>query len=138
MHKKFDLYEHEWASQRNTDWAEHVMKQYQILASETLEEELDRIKRQLCKRCSLGGGLAGQAFTSWECGICEKPQQHHNTACPKLCKECAKANELCINCGASVHFGKIKRKIKGHIHIEEITENSATNLEKILEDKLYE
>ena len=62
-----------------------------------------RLYSQECKTCFyLRGSVCGQAFTSYICGLCGTEQMHHNTCVPRLCRECATANELCRQCGGDI------------------------------------
>lgn len=46
--------------------------------------------------------MAGQAFTKWQCKICGYKGQHHNTAIPTICPECAVITNRCSKCGKLV------------------------------------
>lgn len=73
-------------------------------------EDLDIKKRweaSLCQICFYSKGrIAGQAFTSHECGICDEPMQFPSTDVNALCKNCAKLNTLCVHCGCSMRLTK--------------------------------
>jgi hypothetical protein len=62
-------------------------------------------QRQALKECKLcfyfGHGLAGQAFTQYECRACNEPQMHANTRVPVLCSDCATTLGACVSCGGS-------------------------------------
>lgn len=63
---------------------------HQVRTTETLQ----------CKFCCyMGGGFAGQAFTNYQCQICGIEDRHHCTAVPLLCKDCARREGLCVDCG---------------------------------------
>lgn len=65
----------------------------------------------LCRTCMyLRGGMAGQAFTAWACGICATEGMHPNTNTPRVCKECATAHQLCVQCGGDVALRSNRRK----------------------------
>lgn len=53
-----------------------------------------------CRRCFYlrDGRMAGQAFTDWNCGVCNKVSSNPNTATPRVCMECAKKYRLCTEC----------------------------------------
>lgn len=57
-----------------------------------------------CKNCSDKSKyrISGQAFTAYECKICEKEYMHHNTRAPSICPECSKDNAVCARCGVAV------------------------------------
>lgn len=44
-------------------------------------------------------GIAGMAFTTYECEICNKKYEHPNTATPKICSTCAIKTNRCEYCG---------------------------------------
>lgn len=43
--------------------------------------------------------IAGMAFTSYNCEICNQKYEHPNTATPKICYTCANATNRCEYCG---------------------------------------
>ena len=66
----------------------------------------ERLKEMICPGCAYGGPrLAGQSFTAWNCFQCGKTAQHHNTAVPRLCLECATELALCSWCCADINLG---------------------------------
>ena len=53
-----------------------------------------------CRFCFyVSHGMAGQAFTEYQCGACKKFYQHPSTSVPKLCDDCADKFEACVRCG---------------------------------------
>ena len=58
----------------------------------------------ICKECEHESRnmFCGQAFTDWKCIKCGKTFMHHNTATPKVCKECSEKYNLCENCGKEI------------------------------------
>lgn len=78
-----------------------------------------RLEAHECRFCFyLGrGALAGQAFTSWKCGLCGAEGQHANTAVPRVCRPCAEGFGLCVTCGGDIQhqhrtrrFGRKRRR----------------------------
>lgn len=65
-----------------------------------------RLKLQLCPQCFYihTARLAGQAFTTTNCGNCNKEMTFPTTACDRLCPECADERNLCKRCGAKVDY----------------------------------
>lgn len=61
-----------------------------------------RLARHECKPCFYRQSIAGQAFTAYECKLCETTHQHPNTNTPDLCGPCADQNHLCQRCGADL------------------------------------
>lgn len=63
-----------------------------------------RLAAQECKTCFYLNNerLACQAFWTWHCGICATQAQSSNSAHPRLCKVCAIAHSLCMECGADI------------------------------------
>ena len=64
-----------------------------------------------CRYCYYlrGARLAGQAFTEWNCGVCDKESMHCNTSTPVVCMDCAKKHSLCSSCGGDL-YDREKRK----------------------------
>lgn len=77
-----------------------------ILFGDGLKTDRDRDKRrfkQLCPICYYGPPVvAGQAFTSADCGGCGREMQFSSTAVDALCRECAVKRECCVFCGAQI------------------------------------
>jgi len=74
-----------------------------IIASDAHVEK--RREAQNCAPCFYLSRyrLAGQAFTHWNCQLCEAPQpMHHNTAVPRICAGCATTYGLCVCCGGDI------------------------------------
>ena len=56
-----------------------------------------------CKKAEARGGMfCGQAFTDWKCEKCGEIYTHHNTAVPKVCKECSEKYNICEECGRPI------------------------------------
>lgn len=68
-----------------------------------------RLSKNLCKPCYYETYLAGQAFTSRKCSICDKSIISSNTRVNYFCDECAKKHNLCAKCGSDIS-SDIKRK----------------------------
>lgn len=69
--------------------------------------EILRNTKLLCKDCWFHqGGFAGQMITEWICDRCGGKHRHHNTATPKICKDCAIKLNLCEYCGDKDHIFK--------------------------------
>ena len=59
-----------------------------------------RLKKRYCKSCQyLRGGLAGQAFTNFNCKNCGVECSHPNTDLDKYCAKCADEHDVCVKCG---------------------------------------
>ena len=43
--------------------------------------------------------FGGDAFTDWECSLCEKKATNPDTNTPVLCNSCANITERCSKCG---------------------------------------
>lgn len=56
-----------------------------------------RLSVQECKACFYfrRGGIAGQAFTTYNCELCGVEKQYHNTAVPHNCGE---HEGICVRC----------------------------------------
>lgn len=73
-------------------------------------EKKKRLETSMCKICFYQEGrIGGAAMTHQPCGICGKDQLYSSTATDVLCRECAKENHLCKQCGADVQL-KPRRK----------------------------
>lgn len=72
----------------------------------TDSEKAKRLSQNRCSYCFYmnGSKLAGQAFTEYNCGVCDKDLMHPNTAVPVACEDCAKKHCLCVDCGADLHL----------------------------------
>lgn len=73
-------------------------------------EKSKRLHAGLCSCCFYkGSGLAGQAFTEWNCRVCLKDQPSWpNTATPLACDKCSEKYKLCKTCGADLYL-RVKR-----------------------------
>lgn len=106
--KVVNLDEVQFQTRRGQWWEKDVVKLAKKV-TEDPDKEL-RLVNNLCKRCAYTNTIAGQAFTSYQCGICEQEQIYHNTSTPVLCLKCAKQHNLCVGCGADLN-GKIRKKL---------------------------
>lgn len=62
-----------------------------------------RLKNRECKTCHyLRGGMAGQAFTNYNCKNCDEANSHPNTAVPKYCNKCSDEHSVCKRCGSKL------------------------------------
>ena len=60
-----------------------------------------------CKYCFyFRNGIAGQAFTRFNCKNCKAGCIYHNTAVPVLCLDCSFKYNICVRCGADLDFKK--------------------------------
>lgn len=65
-----------------------------------------------CEKCKNKTTIAGQAFTKYVCDICKDSKSYHNTAIPKICKECSEKNNICEKCGIKVDKLKTLKDFK--------------------------
>lgn len=67
-------------------------------------EKDERLNRCLCKTCYYinTDRWAGQAFTHSICEFCRTEMVFPTTDTDSYCSECAKRNELCKHCGATL------------------------------------
>jgi len=101
------------AIQMATRMAEHQAADM-LRRAELYAEDLERAAREpalVCKACWYfrRGALAGQAFTAWTCGVCATEATHHDTATPKVCRECAAKHFLCTRCGGDLYMRTNRR-----------------------------
>lgn len=63
-----------------------------------------RLEKQECKSCYyiFHSRIGGSAMTTCLCGICSTSMTFSSTAVDKICKPCAKVNQLCVRCGADI------------------------------------
>jgi hypothetical protein len=62
-----------------------------------------RLEESLCIACFYRGpSIAGQAITNSVCGMCQGETRFPSTAVDRICKACAKRDELCKKCGADL------------------------------------
>jgi hypothetical protein len=77
------------------------------------EQQTERLLKALCPCCfqtrSKRLGLA--AITQRECALCDTTMRSATTATDLLCKPCAQANTLCIQCGADVELNPHKQQL---------------------------
>jgi hypothetical protein len=77
-------------------------------------QKVKRIEERLCLFCFYRhSGIHGQAFTAWKCILCDKPDTHHNTGVPELCRECSEAFDLCVKCGGTIDCQQRSRFARG-------------------------
>jgi hypothetical protein len=78
-------------------------KSYQDIARKLYADtdHTDRLKACMCKMCFYHKSMriAGQAFTFVKCGICATDMTFSSTHTHALCEGCARAYELCKECG---------------------------------------
>lgn len=89
----------------NTFWSSRYCEKLRNRLSnyEQDNKKGSRLKIQECKTCFyLRNGIAGQAFTKYNCQHCGKEQMYHNTAVPNYCVECAKQYNTCVRCGSEM------------------------------------
>lgn len=73
----------------------------------------ERLAKQECVYCFyMRSGIGGAVLSDRQCGLCDKLVHSCNTAVDTICQECAKAHELCKNCGADIKL-RIRRKFDG-------------------------
>lgn len=106
--KKIDLYSVCFQSTLASRWVRGQIELAKHLEADDEREE--RLKQQKCKFCYYRSGLAGQAFTNWQCGLCDYEGQNANTDVPALCIVCAEAHGLCVKCGGDLEM-KQRRKL---------------------------
>ena len=73
-----------------------------------------RLAQGLCLHCFYlkGATLAGQAFTEYQCQVCDNQNMHPNTATPDVCDNCSKKHNICCDCGADLNLDpKAKKNI---------------------------
>ncbi|WP_336770416.1 hypothetical protein [Bacillus bombysepticus] len=88
-----------------TYWSEqyYIRQKKAIEQYEQDEQKEIRLSERECKTCFyLRKGGALQAFTPYECSICDAKNQHPNSRVPKYCTECADKLHICVRCGAEV------------------------------------
>lgn len=68
--------------------------------AKTDKQRKQRVAVRECRFCFyVSRGMAGQAFTKYDCMACGTPCVHSNTAVPKLCESCADELGACVRCG---------------------------------------
>jgi hypothetical protein len=89
-------------TQRSKEKAEYYIHKVSLYTIDKDKEQ--RVKGCECRTCYYiyGDRISGQAFTTYECGICHKEDRWSNTNHPEICLNCAKENELCCYCGAKL------------------------------------
>ena len=94
-----------WRINLKTDHRNSLLATYTRMVEDSDIKE--RWKASLCQVCFYAESrIAGQAFTSHACEICDKPMQFSSTDVNVLCKGCAKLNTLCVHCGCSLRLTK--------------------------------
>jgi hypothetical protein len=80
-----------------------------------LQDDPNRKARLDCRKCKacfyMGGGIAGAAMTDYDCAFCGQRCFSGSTNVSKLCDPCAKANDLCVHCGADIELNENRRKV---------------------------
>ena len=105
----FDLSDAKYASRYSQMRIDEATRLANDLANDPQREI--RLGQQQCKPCFYHRTVSGQAFTSFECGICTETHQHPNTHTPQLCTPCAIHNNLCRHCGAGME-GAAEMKLR--------------------------
>lgn len=59
-----------------------------MVTIEEMEKRINNMARPLIAYQSYRGGIAGQAFTSWNCLRCDNEFVHPNTLTPFICDIC--------------------------------------------------
>jgi len=76
-----------------------------ILRVDKARADKNREAREASHECPfchyIAVGMAGQAFTEFECDGCRGKFSHHNTRVPRLCDGCADSLGACARCGGS-------------------------------------
>jgi len=72
-------------------------------------DKKDRLSSQQCVWCFYTPTMAGQAFTSRECGLCGRDMKFGNTNTDAFCKDCAKEHGLCKHCGGDIKM-RVRRR----------------------------
>jgi hypothetical protein len=106
------------ASATGQDRVNLALSKAAVLAGDGQKER--RLAERECAWCFyLRSKLAGQAFTRWQCMLCEDEHQHSNTAVPRLCSTCSDTFGLCVSCGGDLdmrfrtkRFGRKAKKRK--------------------------
>lgn len=59
-----------------------------------------RLYKHECKACHYARWhpIAGRAFTTFRCFVCDEDHDHPSTAVPRACYECAKSISCCMRC----------------------------------------
>jgi len=52
----------------------------------------------VCEKCDIVS-IVCQAFWRYTCDICGEEKMNPNTDVPKVCRECAEKNNVCMYCG---------------------------------------
>lgn len=95
--KPFTLKEVNWSSVMARRGVESFLKRHKELTTDA--KKAQRVARRQCKDCFyLRGGVAGQAFTDYNCAACGKESSWPNTHVPQLCDECSDKHDLCQYC----------------------------------------
>lgn len=74
-------------------------------------DKKERLSECKCKSCFyfFHSRMGGAAMTTIDCGICDKETLFGSTAVEPICKDCARENSLCVQCGGDLDM-KIRRK----------------------------
>lgn len=97
---------HDLTRAKQNTWLSQRRMADLIQLGKNLEIDPERDRRhdeQLCQLCFYGPPkMAGQAFTTTNCGACEIEMRFSNTAVDRLCTECANKRACCRECGAHI------------------------------------
>lgn len=100
-----------------------ALKRY-LARAEKVHLDKDRTKRLAAQKCQLCYYEPRQQTNSGvrdNCKICNKLMTWGSSDIPALCKDCAKVNNLCIHCSASLEL-KVKKKVRTETHFMGVCE----------------
>lgn len=110
-------------ARRHAEEAVQAVKDY-----EADSEKTERLTAGECKRCWYlwRGRVAGQAMTTWYCGVCGVEDMWGNTGTPKVCKACSTEHTICRECGGDLHMRANRRKFPTPKPKEEVQQKAFT------------
>lgn len=98
------------------------IRKKELIFNSALEASADadivlRLESQFCISCYyLSSSLAGQAFTTRPCGICEVDVIYGSTYTDVLCLKCAIENHLCKHCAGDINMNPCRKyEVKSEI-----------------------
>lgn len=86
-----------------------------IKKAEKYQTDPDKVKRvntQKCIYCYYTPSIAGQAFTTSKCKICNNDILNSTTNYDMICINCAKEHSLCKKCGSDLELRTKRKKFK--------------------------
>lgn len=108
----FDIERVREATRRSSFHVQSVVKRAIKAGGDT--QKSARLSRLQCPACFyLRNPVSGNSFAPYVCEGCGQEHQHHNTAVPRLCRECASTFGACRSCGADLELRdrkKLRRK----------------------------